>query len=189
MTRKETSEQLLEPGTFYRTAELARLGFATAKLGRELVAVGKLIKVVQGLYYCPKQSRFGAVPPEAKALIEAYLQTDQFLITTLNEYNQLGLGLTQLYNETIVYNHRISGTRKLGNRSFKFKRKSHFPSKLSLEYLLVDLVNNMHLLDEDQAALLSKVKVKLAKMEPTTKRQLVQQHGTPKSIRLLIGEE
>jgi hypothetical protein len=188
MAIKQTSKQHLEPGAFYRTAELARLGFATAKVDRELVGDGKLMKLARGLYYCPKQSRFGAVPPEAKALIEAYLQTDQFLITSFNEYNKLGVGLTQLYSETIVYNHRISGTKKLGNRSFRFKRKSHFPSKLSVEFLMVDLINNMHLLDEDQAALLSKVKVKLAKMEPTTKRQMVQQYGTASSIRLLIDE-
>ena len=50
-----------------------------------------------------------------------------------NQYNALGLGLTQLYNRLIVYNHKRHGIFKLGNKTFDFRRPARgFPMKLRL---------------------------------------------------------
>lgn len=65
-----------------------------------------------------------------------------------NAYNSLGVGTTQLYDKTVVYNHKRHGTFSLGGRNFEFRMKPTFPKALSKEFLLVDLVNNLDRLAE-----------------------------------------
>ncbi|MES2328170.1 MAG: hypothetical protein V4539_01120 [Bacteroidota bacterium] len=163
-------------GEFYRLTDLNNL--------KPLLADGILQKVGPRLYYCPEQSRFGAVPPEAHALIKAFLKTDQFLLFSFNVYNQLGIGTTQLYNETIVYNHQRHGKIKLANRKFTFKRKLNFPLKLTIEYLVVDLVNNNHLIAEDPVAILENVKRTVLMMDQTILTDNLARYGSAKTKRM-----
>ena len=75
-----------------------------------------------------------------------------------NLYNGLGLGLTQLKKQTFVYNKKRHGALKLGNRTYEFKLKAKgYPQKLTKEFLLVDLVNNLEDVGEDPAKLLNNV--------------------------------
>lgn len=74
-------------------------------------------------------------------------------MTSLNAYNSLGVGTTQLYNNRIVYNHKRHGDFTLGNRTFSFKVKPHFPKKVTIELLLIDMVNNLDQLAEDHIAI------------------------------------
>src|SRR3546814_7465559 len=53
----------LKPGRVYRREDLACLSTAVDRHLRVLVARGKLKKLAQGLYYVPKQSIFGPLPP------------------------------------------------------------------------------------------------------------------------------
>ncbi len=64
----------------------------------KLVQQGLLEKIAAGLYYKPQTSRYGDLPPNDEALVKAFLREDSFLLFSWNEYNALGLGLTQLYN-------------------------------------------------------------------------------------------
>jgi hypothetical protein len=73
----------------------------------------------------------------------------------------LGLGTTQLYNSTWVYNHKRHGVFKLGNRQFHFRVKPRFPKKLTPEFLYIDLLNNLGELAEDRDAVLSHARAKL----------------------------
>src|ERR1035441_6970616 len=75
--------------------------------------------------------------------------TDNFVVTSPNAYNQLGLGTTQLYNKRVVYNQKRHGTFPLGNRMVTFERRLNVPRQLSPEFLLVDLVNELDDLAED----------------------------------------
>ncbi|WP_426032776.1 hypothetical protein [Caulobacter sp. DWP3-1-3b2] len=61
----------------------------------------------------------------------------------------LGVGTTQLHNKTVVYNHKRHGKFALGGRTYDFRMKPAVPKKLSREFLLVDLVNNLDQLGED----------------------------------------
>jgi len=70
-------------------------------------------------------------------------------------------GTTELYNERIVYNHKRHEVVNLGNRTFNFKKRSTFPLKVSEEFLLVELVNNLDSLGEDNKYILEKVKVRI----------------------------
>ena len=74
----------------------------------------------------------------------------RFLLASPNAYNRLGVGTTQLYDKTVVYNHKRHGRYSLGGRTFDFRMKSSFPKTADTEFLLVDLVNNLNQLAENQ---------------------------------------
>ncbi len=94
------------------------------------------------------------------ALVASFLKDDRFLLASPNVYNALGVGTTQLYNKTVVYNHKRHGEFMLGGRTFEFRQKPTFPKQLTREFLLVDLVNNLGRLAESEEEVLARVKEK-----------------------------
>jgi hypothetical protein len=151
----------LQAGNVYRREDLARLSTAVDRHLRELVATGKLKKLAQGLYHAPKQSRFGPLPPADEQVVGGFLKDKDFLVFSPSAYNTVGLGTTQLYNRTVVYNHKRHGVFKLGNRLFDFRVKPRFPKRLTPEFLYVDLLNNLDELAEDRDAVLRQARSKL----------------------------
>ena len=156
-----------------------------------LVAQNKLKKPAPGLYYKPKKSRFGLLPPSDEALVKAFLKKP-FLMYSWNDYNALGLGLTQLYNQNIVYNTERHEEITLANRKFGFKRPNNgFPAELTREFLLVDLLNNAKYLTEDVSSLESKIQKKLPEFDTILLCQLAEQYGkvhTKKLMANLLGK-
>lgn len=150
MNHKQSDNLSLQPGNVYRREDLAPYSNAIDRHLKELTHKGTLKKVGAGLYYAPKKSRFGALPPSSQALVHAFLKEDTFLLFSWNDYNALGLGLTQLYNRTVVYNYKRHGVFTLGSQEFDFRRPPRgFPKKLSKAFLVADLVNNLNGLNED----------------------------------------
>ena len=145
---------VLRAGRVYRREDLAQFSNAIDRHLRELVAGGHLTKVAQGLYYAPRNSGFGALPPDDTELVAAFLRDKHFLVFSPSAYNSVGLGTTQLYNRTLVYNHKRHGVFKLGNRQFDFRMKPRFPRTLTDEFLFVDALNNLGELAEDRAGVL-----------------------------------
>lgn len=178
MKQLEVFKKQLNQGEVYRRADLEDLTTAIDRHLQQLVKEGTLEKLSGGLYYVPKQSLFGKLPADEKTLVRTFLKTDRFLVTSPSDYNTLGVGTTQLYNERRVYNQKRHGTYKLGNRQFRFIRRPFVPNELTKEFLLVDLVNNLHKLEEDQPALLENVKRKVKEMNRNILVQLVQDFGT-----------
>ena len=154
----------LKPGHVYRREDLLPYSKAVDRDLMKLTDEGSLDKVAPGLYYAPKASRFGYLPPDDKTLVDAFLRDDNFLLLSWNDYNSLGLGLTQLYNRTVVYNYKRHGVFKLGDKSFDFRRPARgFPKKLTTAFLLVDLLNHLNeLADENTGTLKTKIKNKLS---------------------------
>ncbi|MFW8642422.1 hypothetical protein ACOJBO_04275 [Rhizobium beringeri] len=99
----------LTPGKVYRRADLTKWSAAVDRDLRALVDAGELTKVSAGVYLRPKQTAFGKAPADEKDLVEAFLKDKRFLLTTPNAYNALGVGTTQLYNHTVVYNRKRHG--------------------------------------------------------------------------------
>ncbi|MES2822745.1 MAG: DUF6088 family protein [Pseudomonadota bacterium] len=170
-------EQHLTPGQVYRRADLAQWSNAVDRHLKQLVKEGTLQKVSQGVYACPKKTSFGNAAPEDYMLVEAFLKTDDFLLFSLNTYNALGVGTTQLYNEQVVYNRKRHGKFKLGNRTFNFQMKSYFPKEISKEFLLVDLVNNLNKLAEEQDVVLKRVSDLAANMDLSSLKKNAQLYG------------
>lgn len=181
MEQLDLLKRELRPGAVYRRADLRQWSKSVDRHLQELVKDGTLEKLSGGLYYVPAQSTFGKVPAEEQALVEAFLKDSHFLITSPSEYNALGVGTTQLYNTRFVYNHKRHGKFKLGNRSFQFVRKPYVPNKVTSEFLLVDLVNNLEQLAEDQSEVMGRVKEKAREMDPVSLRKMANRFGKVKT--------
>ena len=177
MSKLNEVRKQLRPGTVYRRAELAQWSNAVDRHLRQLQEEGKLSKLSGGLYYYPKKTTFGDAPAEEKELVKAFLKDSRFLLTSPNAYNALGVGTTQLYNKTVVYNHKRHGRFLLDGREFDFRMKPHFPSSLGHEFLLVDLVNNLGQLAENQDELLCRVEEKAASAKRRALLQAVRRYG------------
>jgi hypothetical protein len=178
MTSKlEEFRKHLRPGQVYRRGDLARWSNAVDRHLRQMVSDGTLTKVGAGLYSFPKRTAFGKAPPEDDKLVRTFLKDDRFLLATPNAYNSLGVGTTQLYNKTVVYNHKRHGNFSLGGRRFDFRMKASFPDALSKEFLLVDLVNNLDELAESKDEVLMRVKERAASYDVPRLRRAARNYG------------
>lgn len=174
----------LRHGKVYRRSDLEKWSCSVDRHLSELVENGTLQKLSHGLYYYPKETAFGVAPPDEKILVSSFLKDDEFLLTSPNFYNMLGVGTTQLYNKRVVYNHKRHGKFKLGDRTFFFHLKRRFPKKLTSEFLLVDLVNNIDTLAEDKDDVLEKVITKAQSMNINKLQKAVQAYGEIKAKKL-----
>lgn len=182
MTRKvEDFKTHLKTGKTYRRAELARWSNAVDRHIALLLKEGFLEKLSAGLYYVPKKSVFGVVPPDDELLVRTFLKEDDFLLTSPNAYNSLGVGTTQLYNKRVVYNHKRHGEFELGGRKFFFHAKHRFPKKLTKEFLLVDLVNNLKNLAEDSDEVLKNVLIKVPSMDKRQLKYALENYGNART--------
>lgn len=110
----------LKAGHVYRREDIPRLSNAVDRHLRELVSMGKLQRLAQGLYHAPQQSIFGPRPPADDRVVQGFLRDKEFLVVSPSSYNAVGLGITQLYNQTLVYKYKRHGVFQMGNRRFDF---------------------------------------------------------------------
>ena len=177
----------LQKGKVYRREDLLSRSNAVDRHLKQLVDAGDLEKLSQGLYYAPKSSTFGRLPPKEEELVRAFLKEDDFLIFSLNSYNSLGLGTTQLQNKTWVYNHKRHGVFQLGNRNFDFKMKPRFPKKLDKEFLLIDLLNNLDSLPENKDDVLVNVEKMLSSFDSKKLDKYAPLYGLGKTKKMLLS--
>ena len=71
----------------------------------------------------------------------------------------------QLDIEKLVYNIKRDGRHTLNGRHFYFIKRHHFPVKSYQEFLLIDLMNNLHLLAEDRVSIVRQVAKKAQIMD------------------------
>lgn len=178
MSKLEELKKQLRPGQVYRREDLAKWSNAVDRHLKQLLASGTLTKLSGGVYYCPKKTVYGDAPAEDEKLVETFLKDHRFLVASPNAYNALGVGTTQLYNETVVYNRKRHGRFALGGRTFEFRVKPDFPKTLSPEFLLVDLVNNLDRLAENQDQVLERVKAKAASYDGARLQRVARDYGT-----------
>lgn len=181
MTKLETLKKRLKPGQAYRRADLARWSTSLDRHLKQLVESGMLKKLSGGLYAYPKETAFGPAPASDKEVVGAFLKNDPFLLASPNAYNSLGVGATQLYDKTIVYNHKPHGEFQLGNRKFAFRVKPRFPKSLTKEFLLVDLVNNVDQLAEAKDEVLKRVMQHAASTDRRRLRRAVRDYGNERT--------
>jgi len=177
MSKLKELKKHLRPGQVYRRAELARQSKSVDRHLQELVKDGVLQKLSGGVYYYPKKTSFGDVPPEDEKLVRAFLKDDNFYLASLNAYNSLGVGTTQLYNEKLVYNHKRDGRHTLNGRHYYFLKRPCFPKKSSQEFLLVDLVNNLDFLAEDKEEVRNNVAEKALSMDKSKLMKAAREFG------------
>jgi hypothetical protein len=171
----------------YRREDLALLSTAVDRHLRELVSAGRLTKLARGLYYAPRESAFGVVPPADEELVAAFLKDRDFLLFSPSAYNAAGLGTTQLYNRTWVYNRKRHGVFTLGSRQYDFRVKPRFPRRLSDEFLFVDALNNLGELAEDEAAVLARARQHAREMDGTKLKRALEQFGLVATRKRVMG--
>lgn len=184
MARLTELKSHLRKGHVYRREDLNKWSNAIDRHLDKLLEEGFLEKLAQGLYYVPKTSVFGKVPPDEDVVVRCFLKDDRFLLVSPNLYNSLGLGTTQLYNKKVVYNHKRHGKFKLGNREFEFQRKYDFPSKMTQEFLLVDLANNIDELAEDREKLVTRLLHKASQLPFQKVKNAVAKYGSIRTKKL-----
>jgi hypothetical protein len=187
MKKMELLKKHLVPGEVYRRADLRAWSNAVDRHLQQLVKAGVLEKLSGGLYHVPKETAFGKTPVEEHELVRTFLKDDRFLVTSPNDYNALGVGTTQLYNTRRVYNYKRHGDYKLGNRVFHFVRKPYVPRKVTKEFLLVDLANNLKTLAEDRPALVENIKKKAKEMDPENLKKIADDFGTIGTKKMLTS--
>ena len=171
----------LRPGQTYRRADLAQWSTAVDRHLKEAVQAGVLTKLAGGLYYAPKQTAFGKAPPQDDTLVATFLKGGPFLLASPNAYNALGVGTTQMHNKTVVYNHKRHGKFALGGRTYDFRMKPAFPKKLTAEFLMVDLVNNLDQLGEDPQEVLQRVKDRVASSDSARLKKAAHAYGSERA--------
>src|SRR5579872_2450302 len=181
MTKLEELKRRLRPGQVYRREDLARWSNAVDRHLKQLVEEGTLTKLAGGLYAYPKETVFGKAPAKDSDVVSAFLKDDRFLLASPNAYNSLGVGTTQLYDKTVVYNHKRHGEFQLGTRKFAFRVKPRFPKSLTKEFLLVDLVNNVDQLAEAKNEVLERVVQRAAASDRRRLRRAVREYGNERA--------
>lgn len=177
MAKLQELKAHLRPGQVYRREDLAQWSNAVDRHLKQLVNDGTLTKLAGGLYCYPKKTVFGKAPAEDNKLVEAFLKDRRFLLASPNAYNGLGVGTTQLYDKTVVYNHKRHGDFSLGGRKFAFRVKPSFPKKLSREFLLVDLVNNLDELGESKKDVLDRLSKRVRAYDVRRLRRASRDYG------------
>jgi len=185
MKNAEKLKTVMRPGKVYRRQELAELAPAVDRDLKALVTAGEVRKLSGGLYYRPQKNAFGSAPPEDRDIVRAFLKTDDFLLTSYNHFNQLGLGLTQVYNNDLVYNHKRSGGFTLGGKRFTFRLVPTYPPKLSKEFLLVDLLNNLKRLPDNTASVLENLRARMKAFDHDKVHDCLGRYGKAGARRIL----
>ena len=190
MLRKKSATALKEnmmKGRVYRRNELAAWTKAVDRDLKTLTETGEVVKAGAGLYYRPKTSPYGPLPADERELIRAFLGDDNFLSVSPNLYSQLGVGLTQVYNTTTVYNRKRHETVTLDGKRFEFRRPRDFPRKLSVEFLLVDLLDNLNRLPEDTSAVTERIKAKSRSVDAHELVRAARRYGKVATKRFFDG--
>ncbi len=185
MKSSEDLQKYMKLGRVYRHSELKLYSKATDRDFRYLVKNGQVQKVGRGLYYRPTKNPFGLTPPDTKDLVRAFLDTDDFLVTSCNHFNQLGLGLTQVYNEVLVYNHKRRGLYILDGKRMQFRKVSAYPKRITKEYLLVDMLNNLMELPDNVERVMRTLKARFQEYNTPLFRKNLSKYGRRNAIRIL----
>jgi hypothetical protein len=178
MTKLNDLKVHLKPGQVYRRENLAKWSTSIDRHLKQLVDSGVLTKLSGGVYAVPKQTAFGKAPADDRDVVATFLKDDRFLLVSPNAYNSLGVGTTQLYDQTLVYNRKRHGDFVLGNRKFAFRVKPDFPKALTKEFLLVDLVNNLDQLAEVKSEVLERVKQRASSVDGRRLRRAVRDYAS-----------
>jgi len=187
MKNADKLKETMEPGRVYRRQELAGLSTAVDRDLKTLVAAGEVRKLGSGLYAKPRPSALGPLPPEDREVVRTFLKTDDFRLTSYNDFNLLGMGLTQVYNTYVVYNHKRSGDFKLGRRHYKFRLVPAYPATelVEPEYLLVDMLNNLMRLPDNVELVLRNLKDGVRRFDRAKVMECLERYGNPAARRLL----
>ena len=175
----------LRLGTVYRTKFFRKYGENPTRLAARLVSEGRLEKLRSGLYYAPRTSRFGVVPPSDRELLRAFFGGSPYLVTGPSVWNTLALGSTSVANVQLVYNLERTGEIELAGRRFDLRRV-RFPHRdVGPEYYVVDLFENAELAGVELSVLSDNLRRALAnqRFDPSRLEDAARRYGSKRTLR------
>lgn len=175
----------LVPGKVYRRASFTKMSSNVDRNLAKLVKDGQLKRLSKGLYMAPKKTTFGDALPDEHSLLKNFLNDDHFVVFSPNQFNALGLGTTQLYNQTVVFNRKRVGEFCFGGRTYYFHRWREAPKKLTLEFLVVQMLNRLDSLAEDKNMVLLNLSKKLNNYNTIKLLYNANHYGTMSTQKLL----
>lgn len=136
----------------YRTRELGAFSANPTRWAKRLSEQGVLRQAAHGLYYLPRQTRFGPSGPSEREVLRAFLGDDHFLVTGSPTWNVLDLGITGLLMVNLVYNPYRTGEFTLDGQRYRMRRV-RFPTTPSPEWFVVDAFENWRMVGADPAGM------------------------------------
>lgn len=174
----DTLKNSLKAGQVYRRSDFLGKSKNVDRHLATLVKHGDLKKLQQGLYVCPESTAFGEAPPNEQQLLRTFLKDDHFVVYSYNAFNSLGFGTTQLHNRKVVFNRKRSGEHMVGGRTYLFHRWREAPKKLTPEFLVVELLNQLNHLAEDRKSVLENLSNKLKSFDLKKLKRAAARYGT-----------
>jgi hypothetical protein len=190
-TLKRLTDSLV-PGQVYRRADLAKLSSNIDRHLASLLKQGVLNKLSRGLYAVPRTTAFGEGLPEESSLLRSFLKDDHFVVYSPSNFNALELGTTQLYNQRVVFNRKRVGEFSLGGRTYDFRRWRESPKTLTMEFLVVELLNRLDELPEDRGQVLERLQTKLGELNHRKLTYAASHYGTlstQKRLQVLMASD
>jgi hypothetical protein len=129
----------LSPGALIRQGDLsipAGKEMAAAQALSRLVKQGALERIEKGLYYKPKQSKYGTLRPDANQLLKEILTQKQGYLTDTAAYNSFGI-TTQLPSTIVIAGSRYSSPRTIAGLTIRYRRSKVKSNTASSEVLQV----------------------------------------------------
>jgi hypothetical protein len=161
MKAVERMKEMLNPGLVYRNSDFAPVSTDIVRNLMVLVKEGALVRVHDGVFYAPKKTAFGPGYPNTNQLLQKFLKDDHFVVYSWNQFNGLGLGTTQLYDKTVVFNRKRHGEMVLCGQKYYFHRWREAPKQLTKEFLLVEMFNRFKNLAEDKSMVIENLRKKM----------------------------
>jgi hypothetical protein len=126
-----------------------------------------------------EMTKFGPAPPDRRELLRAFLDGDAFVITGPPVWNALDLGPTQMFAYPLVYNRKRSGLFNLNGRTFDLRRVK-FPDHPTLEWFVVDLLENLAsvCLDRSETAAIMAARLAEGAFNPEALAGMAATYGT-----------
>lgn len=108
---QELENKLLEARTLYNQSFSTIPEMTYYKTLERMCKKGFLVHLTKGLYYRPKNTRFGTVPISEKDIVDHYIKDNQGIVVGYRLYNQKGL-TTQISKRVEILSSAVPGKKK-----------------------------------------------------------------------------
>lgn len=108
---QEPENKLLEARTLYNQSFSTIPEMTYYKTLERMCKKGILVHLTKGLYYRPKNTRFGTVPISEKDIVDHYIKDNQGIVVGYRLYNQKGL-TTQISKRVEILSSAVPGKKK-----------------------------------------------------------------------------
>ena len=181
-----------DPGTVFTLDDFSKLGSrkAIATTLSRLVKEGVITRIRRGLYMVPKESRFGSMPPDSNAVVEAISkQGKKSYLSGVSASNKLGL-TTQVPNIIILRGGASDSSIEIGGIKIEIKAGKSPTKKNDIPLMTVlDLIRGIKKIpDSTLIEVISVLKFKVGQLTKNQKNRLVTLAlGDKPMVRAIIG--